>query len=140
MALVEQRSTYGGELDSVVGFARAQDPDYVTDAARFQRAFSGVDYTFHWFYADDRDIAYFESGKLPLRADGVDLDFPRWGDTSYDWTGFLDFAGHPKAINPPQGYLANWNNQSARAARPPTPSTPTGRSTGRCCCPTGSRV
>ena len=113
VALVLQRSTYGRELDSAVGFARINDPDFTKDAASFARAFEGVDYTFNWFYADDRDISYFKSGRLPLRAPGVSPDLPRFGDAEYDWRGFLPFAGKPQQTNPPQGYLTSWNNKQA---------------------------
>ena len=113
VALVLQRSTYGQELDSAVGFARVNDPSYTKDAASFQRAFDGVDYTFNWFYVDDRDISYFKSGLLPVRAPGVSPDLPRFGDRQYDWRGFLSFAQKPKQTNPPQGYLTSWNNKPA---------------------------
>jgi len=113
VAIVTQRSTYGHELDSGVGFMRINDPAYVRDAATFARAFSAVDYTFNWFYVDDRDIAYFGSGLLPHRAAGVDPALPRWGTGAYDWRGWLSFAQHPQAVNPPQGYFANWNNKPA---------------------------
>ena len=113
VALVVQRSTYGHELDSAIGFARANNPDVVSSAATFARAFEGVDYTFNWFYADDKDISYFGSGLIPLRPATVSADLPRWGDAAYDWTGFLPFAGHPQQTNPPSGYLVSWNNKTA---------------------------
>ena len=31
----------------------------------------GVDYTFNWFYADNKHIAYFNSGNNPVRHKGV---------------------------------------------------------------------
>ena len=113
VALVTQRSTYGHELDSAIGFARVDNPDVVFSAATFARAFDGVDYTFNWFYADDRDISYFGSGLIPLRPTTVSADLPRWGDAAYDWTGFLPFAGHVQQTNPPSGYLVSWNNKTA---------------------------
>jgi acyl-homoserine lactone acylase PvdQ len=79
VALVTQRSTYTGELDSAIGFMRINDPAYTHDAASFQRAFEGVDYSCNWFYADDRDISYFGSALLPDRAGGVSPDLPRVG-------------------------------------------------------------
>ena len=112
-ALVAQRSTFGNEIDSGIGFMRINDPNYVDSAADFQRAFDGVDYTFNWFYLDDRDIAYFESGKLPLRHPEAHPDFPRWGTGQWEWQGWLPFAQHPQAINPPSGFFANWNNKPA---------------------------
>jgi acyl-homoserine lactone acylase PvdQ len=113
VAIVLQRSTYQHEVDSVIGFARADDPGYVHDAASFQRAMEGVDYTFNWFYADSRDIAYYGSGLLPQRSADVEFDLPRWGDARYDWQGFLPFESHARQINPPTGYLVSWNNKQA---------------------------
>ncbi|MCW2549579.1 MAG: hypothetical protein JWN96_4039, partial [Mycobacterium sp.] len=42
---------------------------------------------------------------------GVDPDLPRWGDSKWDWTGFLPAAQHPQSIDPPSGYLVSWNNK-----------------------------
>lgn len=30
-----------------------------------------------------------------------------------EWQGFRPFEGNPKTYNPEQGYVTNWNNQSA---------------------------
>ncbi len=113
VAIVLQRSTYGREVDSVAGFARLNDPGYVDDAASFEDAVEAIDYTFNWFYADDRDIAYYSSGRLPQRAAGTSFDLPRWGDKRYDWQGFLPSSAHPQQVNPPDGYLVSWNNKTA---------------------------
>jgi len=113
VAVVLQRSTYGAELDSAVGFARINDPDFTRDAQSFGRAFAAVDYTFNWFYVDNRDIAYYGSGLLPVRAPGVSPDLPRKGDAAYDWQGFVPDAAHAQQTNPPQGYLVSWNNKQA---------------------------
>ncbi|HEX7537916.1 MAG TPA: penicillin acylase family protein, partial [Dermatophilaceae bacterium] len=113
VAIVTARTTYGHEIDSVVGFARLADPSYVHDAATFQQAAGAIDYTFNWFYTDSKDISYFSSGLLPSRAAGFDWDLPRWGDLAYDDTGSLPFAAHPRVTNPPTGYLVSWNNKTA---------------------------
>ncbi|HLN77275.1 MAG TPA: penicillin acylase family protein [Nocardioidaceae bacterium] len=113
VAIVRQRSTYGHEVDSAIGFARLNDPGYVHDAGSFQRAVSAIDYTFNWFYADNRDISYYSSGLLPVRAPGVDYDLPRWGNAKYDWQGWLPFRRHPRQTNPGSGYLVSWNNKTA---------------------------
>jgi acyl-homoserine lactone acylase PvdQ len=113
VAIVAQRSTYGREVSSVLGFSRLNDPGYVHDAASFQRAAGGIDYTFNWFYSDDRDIAYFSSGRLPRRADGTDFDLPRWGSRRYDWQGWLPWRRHPHQVDPGRGYLVSWNNKPA---------------------------
>ncbi|HET9944089.1 MAG TPA: penicillin acylase family protein, partial [Actinomycetes bacterium] len=113
VAIVSQRSTYHHEVDSVIGFARLNDPRWTVDAPSFQRAADAIDYTFNWFYTDSRDISYYSSGRLPVRAPGTHVDLPRWGDADHDWQGWLDFAGHPKETNPPSGYLVSWNNKPA---------------------------
>jgi acyl-homoserine lactone acylase PvdQ len=113
VGIVHQRSTYGRELDSALGFERLGDPGYVKDAASFREAVAAIDYTFNWFYADDRDIAYYSSGRLPLRAEGTDPHLPRWGDAAYDWQGWLGIDEHPQEVNPPSGYLVSWNNKQA---------------------------
>ncbi|MGH3424436.1 MAG: penicillin acylase family protein, partial [Nocardioidaceae bacterium] len=113
VAIVHQRSTYGHEVDSVAGFARLNDPGYVQDAASFQKAAGAVDYTFNWFYVDDRDISYYSSGLLPIRSEDVDFDLPRWGDAKYDWRGWLPYSEHVHQTDPGRGYLVSWNNKSA---------------------------
>ena len=113
VAIVLERSTYGRELDSAIGFERLGNPDKVRDAAGFRNAASAIDYTFNWFYADDRDIAYFSSGRLPQRASGTDPHLPRWGDPAYDWQGWLPTDAHPQQVNPPSGFLVSWNNKPA---------------------------
>ena len=40
---------------------------------------SSVEFSFNWFYADDRDIAMFSSGRLPIRALGTDPALPTVG-------------------------------------------------------------
>ena len=113
VAVVTQRSTYNHEVDSAVGFARLQNPDFVDGATRFQQAVQAIDYTFNWFYTDSKDIAYYSSGLLPNRAPGYDWDLPHWGDTAYDDRGFLPFDKHVRAINPSTGYFVSWNNKPA---------------------------
>jgi acyl-homoserine lactone acylase PvdQ len=113
VAVVRQRSTYHREVDSMIGFARFNDPGFMTGPEAFARAAAEIDYTFNWFYLDDTDISYFSSGRLPLRAEGVDPDLPRWGDTHYDWRGWLPAAAHPQQTNPPSGQLVSWNNKPA---------------------------
>ena len=113
VAIVLQRSTYGHEVDSVLGFQEFNDPGFVKDAKSFQQAASDIDYTFNWFYADDRDISYYSSGLLPQRPTSVDSDLPRWGDRSHDWKGWLSSAGHVQQTNPERGYFVSWNNKPA---------------------------
>ena len=74
------RSTYMHEIDSARGFSDLNDPAVVRDAAGFQRAAHKIGYTFNWLYADDRDIAYFNSGDNPQRAAAGDGPAADGGD------------------------------------------------------------
>ena len=113
VALVMQRSTYGREVDSVLGFSQFNDPGFVHDAKSFQKAAANIDYTFNWFYADDKDISYYSSGLLPKRSKKVEPDLPHWAGKRYDWKGWLSDKKHPRETNPKRGYLVSWNNKQA---------------------------
>ena len=81
------RSTYFHELDSALAFKRLNRNE-VTDARSFQRTMATINFLFNWFYTDERDIAYLQSGWFPLRARGTDPSLPTWGTGRYDWRGF----------------------------------------------------
>lgn len=114
------RSTYLHEVDSARGFSDFNDPAKMRDARDFQRAASKIGYTFNWLYADDRDIAYYNSGDNPQRAKGVTGQLPM--PARLEWRGFdantsvasyTSFQKHPRAING-QPFLTSWNNKQAR--------------------------
>ncbi len=120
VAYTRLRTTYRHEIDSALGFADFNDPGKVRDARSFQRAAYRIGYTFNWLYADDRDIAYFNSGNNPQRARGVTGQLPmparlpwRGFDADRNTAAYTSFAKHPQAING-QPYLTSWNNKPAR--------------------------
>ncbi|HTN25538.1 MAG TPA: penicillin acylase family protein [Solirubrobacteraceae bacterium] len=113
------RSTYMHEVDSARGFSDFNTPAKMRDASDFQRAASKIGYTFNWVYADDRDIAYFNSGNNPQRASGVNGQLPmparlpwRGFDADRQTAAYTSFAKHPQAING-QPYITSWNNRQA---------------------------
>jgi acyl-homoserine lactone acylase PvdQ len=120
VAFVRQRSTYFHEADSARAFADLNRPSKVQNVQDFQRVVSRINFTFNWFYADNRDIGYFNSGDNPVRAPGADPDLPNWGTGEYDWQGwdnyfrtadFTPFEQHPQVVN--QSYISSWNNKQA---------------------------
>ena len=115
IAVTTDRSTYGAELTSALGFFHVNDPHFMRrGAAAFREAMgTGVDYTFNWFYVDGDDIAYQHSCKCPRRAPGVDPYLPVWGTGAFDRQGFIGLADQPHAVNPPSGSLISWNNKQA---------------------------
>ena len=135
VAYAKLRSTYFHEADSARAFADMNEPSKVKSASDFQHVMSKINFTFNWFYADDRDIAYFNSGDNPVRAKGTDPEFPAWGTGKYDWQGwspvtdpssdtlaggtniatYTPFQQHPQVIN--QDYISSWNNKQAPGYR-----------------------
>jgi len=118
VAFTELRSTYFHEVDSAGGFSDFNNPDKMRNAQDFQRAASRIGYTFNWLYADDRDIAYFNSGNNPSRPAGLDPLLPT--RAKFEWRGFnpdnntatyTPFASHPQVVN--QQFLTSWNNKQA---------------------------
>ncbi|MCU1596166.1 MAG: Penicillin acylase, partial [Frankiales bacterium] len=113
VAVTSQRSTYGHELDSGIGFLAWNTPSLTHDATSWMKGAGEISYTFNWLYLDDKDIAYYNSGADPVRPKDVDPDFPTWGDGRSEWLGMLPFAQHPHEINPSKGYFTSWNNKPA---------------------------
>jgi acyl-homoserine lactone acylase PvdQ len=111
-AIARMRSTRGREPAGLAAF-EAMTTNSVRSPAGFYRAANRLEYTFHWAYLDDRNIAYFQSGRLPRRAPGVDPSLPTLGTGRYDWRGFLRRDEHPHGANPRGGLLLNWNNKGA---------------------------
>jgi acyl-homoserine lactone acylase PvdQ len=112
VAISAQRSTRGRELLSTRAFYDL-NTGRVTSARDFLQTMNGVEFSFNWLYADDRDIALFSSGRLPVRAPGTDPALPTVGTGDFDWRGFLPFAAHAQGVNPPSGAIVNWNNRPA---------------------------
>jgi len=112
VAISMQRSTRGRELLSARAFYDL-NTGRVDSAQRFLQTMNRVEFSFNWFYADNRDIAFFSSGRLPRRAPGSDPALPTDGTGAHDWRGYLGFAAHARGINPPSGLILNWNNRPA---------------------------
>ena len=111
-AVTLKRSTRGRETLNALAFADL-NTNRVHSARDFAKVMNQIEYTFNWFYVDNRDIAYFSSGRLPIRAPGVDPSLPTLGTGQYEWRGFLSRRAHPPAIDPPGGMLLSWNNKPA---------------------------
>jgi acyl-homoserine lactone acylase PvdQ len=111
-AITLKRASHGRDVASSLGFMDLND-NAVRSARDFARVMNQVEFTFNWFYVDRRDIAYFSSGRLPIRAAGVNPSLPTLGTGQYEWRGFVPRSAHPQAIDPPSGMLLNWNNKPA---------------------------
>ncbi|MFF0590491.1 penicillin acylase family protein [Streptomyces sp. NPDC003781] len=120
VAYTTLRSSYLHEADSIIGFQMLNDPDYLNGPERFQGAVQHINYTFNWFYADSEHTAYYNSGDNPVRADGVDAEFPVWARQAYEWRDwdpadntarYTGPSAHPQSVD--QDYYISWNNKQA---------------------------
>jgi acyl-homoserine lactone acylase PvdQ len=85
----------------------------VTGLKSFYRAAGTSPFTFNVAYADDKHIAAYSAGRLPLRDPRVDPRLPTKGTGQYEWRGFLPVLAHPHQADPASGELVNWNNKPA---------------------------
>jgi penicillin amidase len=109
-----KRSWDGYELESLLGWIHSMQAknwdQWLAQASR-------VAITINWYYADtEGNIGYVSPGRLPIRPATQDIRLPAVGDGSMEWLGIRPFSEDPKTFNPAQGYVANWNNQSAPGA------------------------
>ncbi len=125
VALATAPATAGHETQSYVAFMRLAEnvPTSPQSFVAAMRAFTGSE---NWFYVDDKNIAVLQSGWFPVHARGTNPDLPIWGTGQWDWRGFnpanhdyqrLPNSANPTSIDPPQGYLVNWNNALAHGWR-----------------------
>lgn len=112
VAISFQRSSHGKDVLWQLAFKRFTDGD-VSGVRSFFAAAATSPFTFNVGYADDRDIAMYSTGLLPLRDRRTDPRLPTVGNGRYEWKGFLAAKDHPQAVNPASGTLVNWNNKPA---------------------------
>ena len=93
----------------------------VKDETSFYKVANEFETTFNWHYADNKKICFFSSGRLPVRATGVDASLPTLGTGAYDWKGFITQAQHAHGCNPAKvtgdtvsDLILNWNNRPAK--------------------------
>ena len=112
VALSSRRASAGRDVLFQLPFRRLTR-NRVDSAESFSDAISRSPFTFNAGYADDRDVAMYSSGRLPLRDRRVDPRLPTKGTGAYEWRGYLAGRDHPQQKNPPGGVLVNWNNRPA---------------------------
>ena len=113
VALSRHRSSAGRETTDQIFFQRLTY-GRVKSASDFIGAAAATPQTFNSFYADAKDIAFVTTGRLPVRAKGVNGDLPVDGRGRFEWRGFLAPGKHPQDVDPPSGLLVNWNNKPAK--------------------------
>jgi acyl-homoserine lactone acylase PvdQ len=120
VAYTVQRSQYGNEADSAIGFMLFNNPSVMSTTTGFESAASNVNFDFNWFYVNSAHTAYYNSGQNPERANGTDPNLPLWGTTADEWTNWNPAAytetdepanTHPNSTD--QDYYVSWNNKQA---------------------------
>jgi acyl-homoserine lactone acylase PvdQ len=112
VAVSRKRSSYLLDAVDLLLFQRLTR-GRVRGARDFIRAAAVSPQTFNTFYADDDEAAMVTTGRLPIRAQGVDPGLPTDGRGGHEWRGFLEPGRHPHGIVR-SGVLNNWNNKPAR--------------------------
>src|SRR3954453_17736315 len=112
VAISFARSSHGRDVLWQLIFRRFSHGQ-VTGLKSFYSAGNTSPYTFNVGYEDDKNIAMYSAGRLPLRDKRVDPRLPTKGTGKYEWKGFLPERNHPRQANPASGTLVNWNNKPA---------------------------
>jgi len=110
VAVSSKRSNSGREILSTFAF-QDLNRNKVRSAKDFVRVMNQVEFSFNWVYADNRDIAFFSAGRLPVRPSSTVGGLPTRGTGEYEWRRFATVAEHAQGINPKWGYIAAWNNR-----------------------------
>ena len=113
-AYTKRRSWAGAEIESLLAWTKKTK---ATDWEEYLDQAQDVGISINWYYADnDGNIGYVSPGHMPDRPEGQDPRLPVVGDGTMEWEGIRPFEENPRAFNPKQGYIANWNNQPGPGA------------------------
>ena len=121
VALTVAKAVDFHELNAIVSFMELSE-NVPTNAAQFRQVMSIFPGTETWFYVDDKDIAYQESGYYPEHAKHSNPNLPYWGTGKADWIDFnpttytekdLPLSERPGETDPSDGYIISWNNKEA---------------------------
>jgi penicillin amidase len=86
--------------------------DRARSLQEFEAAVRRLEVSHNFLYADNLgNIAYFFSGKVPIRPAGFDPRLPLPGTGNAEWTG--EFRPIPSSVNPARGWLSSWNTKPA---------------------------
>jgi acyl-homoserine lactone acylase PvdQ len=134
VALTVAKAVDFHEISAVIPFMQLSEnaPTNVQSFVRIMGQFPGSE---NWFYDDEHDVGWIQSGFYQEHARHSDVDLPWWGDGRADWVDFnpatytekdIPASHRPQAINPPDGFIISWNNKEALHWHPP----PTGWDSG----------
>jgi penicillin G amidase len=109
VAFSQRRAHWQREYEAIHPFLQF---DRSHSVAQFEAAARQIITSHNFLYADRAgNIAYWQAGQVPVRPAGYDPRLPLPGTGEAEWPGGT--IPMPVSINPPQGWLANWNNKPA---------------------------
>lgn len=109
VAFTNQRAHWKKEAETLVGLMGI---NRATNLEQVEENVKRLNSSLNIIYADiDGNIAYWQAGRIPVRAAGADVRLPMRGTGEDEWEP--RYLPLPHAVNPRQGYLANWNNKPA---------------------------
>ena len=107
VVFTQKRVVWKREIESAkqfLGINRARN------LQEFETAVHRLEVCHNFLYADKvGNIAYWLSGKVPIRPVGFDPRLPLPGTGNAEWTG--EFRPVPFSINPTRGWLSSWNSK-----------------------------
>jgi acyl-homoserine lactone acylase PvdQ len=121
VALTKAKGVNYRELDAVLPFMHIAE-NAPTDFRSFVRTFSPFPGTENWFYVDNENVGFMQSGYYPAHAKGADVDLPYNGDGRGDWRGFdpdtydyehIALSRRPQAVDTRQPIIISWNQKEA---------------------------
>jgi penicillin amidase len=115
VAFAMRFASWGVETGSLLGFSQLGGDK---NLSQFQASMKLVTTMHNFLYADNLgNIAFFGDGLVPVEPafSKVDPRLPALGDGSEQWLGYVPWTKMPRAINPPQGYLDNWNTKPSKS-------------------------
>jgi len=130
VALTKAKAVDFHEVSAAIPFMELSE-NAATDVHSFMSIMSAFPGSENWFYVDQHDVGWIQSGVYQKHAPHSDVELPWWGDGRADWQHFdpasytADYipASHrPQAIDPPDGFIISWNNVEARGWHPPPTS------------------
>ena len=99
MAISSKRSSYGKDVLDQLLFRRLSTGQ-VHDPQSFFQAAAKTPQTFNSFYIDNKHVAEYTSGRLPIRPRPSIPGLPAVGTGQYEWQGFLADDKHIHGTDP----------------------------------------
>ncbi len=118
VALAQKRASTGRDVNDLLFYYELAH-NRVHNVRQFFAAAAKTPQTFNSLYINDKDIAVYTSGLVPIQPRNVDQDLPVNGNGSEEWRGFVSARNHPQGINPPSGEIVNWNNRTQAGYQAP---------------------